>query len=64
MEVQRGQAIALEQKIFMWFLSHNIPKRNKLVENISQKNPEYMFNCSLQLKFEFILICNKAEIDN
>jgi hypothetical protein len=31
-----------EQKILMWFLSHNIPKRNKLVEKISQKNPEYM----------------------
>jgi hypothetical protein len=53
-----------EQKILMWFLSHNIPKRNKLVEKISQKNPEYMLNYSLQLKFEFILICNKAEIDN
>jgi hypothetical protein len=26
----------------MWFLSHNIPKRNKLAEKISQKNPEYM----------------------
>jgi hypothetical protein len=47
-----------EQKILMWFLSHNIPKRNKLAEKISQKNPENM------LKFELILICNKAEIDN
>jgi hypothetical protein len=42
----------------MWFLSHNIPKRNKLAEKISQKNPENMS------KFELILICNKAEIDN
>ena len=31
-----------EQKILMWFLSHNIPKRNKLAEKISQKNLEYM----------------------
>jgi hypothetical protein len=31
-----------EQKILMWSLSHNIPKRNKLAEKISQKNPEYM----------------------
>ena len=31
-----------EQKILMWFLSHNIPKRNKLAEEISQTNPEYM----------------------
>jgi hypothetical protein len=31
-----------KQKILMWFLSHNIPKRNKLAEKISQKNPEYM----------------------
>ena len=54
-----------EQKILMWFLSHNIPKRNKLAEKISQRNLEYMLNYSLlQLKFEFILICNKAEIDN
>jgi hypothetical protein len=29
-----------EQKILMSFLSHNIPKRNKLAEKISQKNPE------------------------
>ena len=54
-----------EQKILMWFLSHNIPKRNKLAEKISQKNPEYILNYSLlHLKFEFIVICNKAEIDN
>jgi hypothetical protein len=26
----------------MRFLSHNIPKWNKLAEKISQKNPEYM----------------------
>jgi hypothetical protein len=36
-----------EQKILMWFLSHNIPKRNILAENISQKNSEYMLNYSL-----------------
>jgi hypothetical protein len=29
-----------KQKILMQFLSHNIPKRNKLDEKISQKNPE------------------------
>jgi hypothetical protein len=55
-----------EQKILMWFLSHTIPKRNKLAEKISQKNPEYMvtYSLPLQLKLELILICNKAEIDN
>ena len=42
-----------EQKILMSFLSHNIP-HNKLAEKISQKNPEY----------EFILIYNKAAMDN
>jgi hypothetical protein len=31
-----------EQKILMWFLSHNIPKQIKLAEEISQTNPEYM----------------------
>ena len=31
-----------EQKILMWSLSHNIPKRNKQAEQISQKNPEYV----------------------
>jgi hypothetical protein len=31
----------------MWFLSHNIPKRNKLAEKISQKNPEYKLIYSL-----------------
>jgi hypothetical protein len=31
----------------MWFLTHNIPKRNKLAEKISQKNPEYMLNYSM-----------------
>ena len=36
-----------EQKILMWFLSHNISKRNKLAEKISQKNLEYMLNYSL-----------------
>jgi len=33
-----------EQKILMLFLSHNIPKWNKLAEKISQKNQEYMLN--------------------
>jgi hypothetical protein len=36
-----------EQKILMSFLSHNIPKQNKLAEKISQKNPEYMLNYTL-----------------
>jgi hypothetical protein len=36
-----------EQKILMGFLSRNIPKRNKLAEKISNKNPEYMLNYSL-----------------
>ena len=36
-----------EQKILMWFLSHNIPKQNTLAEKNSQKNPEYMLNYSL-----------------
>jgi hypothetical protein len=36
-----------EQKILMWFSSHNIPKQNKLAEKISQKNPEYLLNYSL-----------------
>jgi hypothetical protein len=31
-----------EQKIYMWFLSHNIPKWNKLAEKIIQKNSEYV----------------------
>ena len=57
-----------EQKILMWFLSHNIPKRNKLAEKISQKKNriyvKLLIAMYLQLKFEFILICNKAEIDN
>ena len=39
--------IISEQKILMWFWSHNISKRNKLPEKISQKNPEYMLNYSL-----------------
>jgi hypothetical protein len=30
-----------EQTILMSFLSHNIPKWNKLAEKISLKNPEY-----------------------
>ena len=33
-----------EQKILMSILSHNIPKRNKLAEKISQNNPECMLN--------------------
>ena len=56
-----------EQKILMWFLSHNIPKWNKLAEKISQKNPEYvklLIAMYLQLKFELILIYTKAAMDN
>jgi hypothetical protein len=41
-----------EQKILMWFLSHNIPNRNKLFEKISQKNPEYMLNYTLDVKLK------------
>jgi hypothetical protein len=55
----------------MGFLSHNIPKQNKLAEKVSQKNPEYMLNYSLpctflylQLKFELILTYTKAAMDN
>jgi hypothetical protein len=36
-----------EQKILMWFLSQNIPKRDKPAEKISQKNPDYMLNYAL-----------------
>ena len=36
-----------EQKMLIWFLSHNIAKWNKLAEKISQKNSEYMLNYSL-----------------
>ena len=56
-----------EQKILIWFVSLNIPKWNKLAEKIPQKTPEYvklLIAMQLQLKFEFILICNKAENDN
>jgi hypothetical protein len=35
------------QKILMWFLSHNIPKWNKLAGKISQKKQENMLNYSL-----------------
>jgi hypothetical protein len=28
-----------EQKILMWFLSHNIPKRNKLAEKNLKEKP-------------------------
>jgi hypothetical protein len=49
-----------EQKILMRFLSHNIPKWNKLAEKISQKNPEYMssftFILGFSVKFFFQLI--------
>jgi hypothetical protein len=41
-----------EQKILMWFLSHNIPKWNKLAKKISQKNPEYMLNYSYKVNFK------------
>ena len=57
-----------EQKILLWFLSHNISKRNKLAEkNLTEKPRIYvklLIAMFLQLKFEFILICNKADIDN
>ena len=49
----------------MWFLSHNIPKRNKLAEKISQKNPEYMLNyllpcsCSYNLSSFWFVIKQK-----
>jgi hypothetical protein len=47
----------------------NLHNQYKLTERkISQKNPEYMLKLliamQLQLNFEFIMICNKAEIDN
>jgi hypothetical protein len=44
-----------EQKILMWFWTHNIPKRNKLSEKISQKNPECMLNYSLPCSCSWIL---------
>ena len=47
-----------EQKILIGFLSHNIPKRNKLAEKISQKNPDYILPCSCSKKlssFRFII---------
>ena len=50
----------------MWFLSHNIPKWNKLAEKISQKIQEYaklLIAMYLQLKFELILIYTKAAMD-
>jgi hypothetical protein len=49
-----------EQKMLIWFLSHNIPKWNKLAEKISEKPRIYV----KLLIAMFILICNKAEIDN
>jgi hypothetical protein len=39
----------------MWFLSHNIPKRNKLAQKISQKNPEYILNTSKSFAQKFEL---------
>jgi hypothetical protein len=39
----------------MWFLSHNIPKRNKLTEFFLQKNPEYMLNYSLSCSCSYNL---------
>ena len=51
-----------EQKILMWFLSHNIPKRNKLVEKISQKNPEYMLNYSLSYSCSSFWIVIKQKL--
>jgi hypothetical protein len=52
-----------EQKILMCFLSHNIPKRNKLAEKISQKNPEYMLNYSVYVfiswtLLQLVIVCN------
>jgi hypothetical protein len=32
-------ALISEQKILMWFLSHNIPKRNKLAEKDFTEKP-------------------------
>ena len=59
-----------EQKILMWFLSNNIPKRNKLAEKFSQKNPEYMLNyslpcsCSLNLSSFWFVIKQKLTTTN
>jgi hypothetical protein len=39
-----------EQKILMWFLSHNIPKRNKLAEKISQKKQVFYLVCIYKSK--------------
>jgi hypothetical protein len=49
-----------EQKILMWFLSHNIPKQNKLAEKISQKNQEYMLNYLLYYKSKWAQILTVA----
>jgi hypothetical protein len=49
-----------EQKMLIWFLSHNIPKWNKLAEKFPEKPRIYV----KLLIAMFILICNKAEIDN
>jgi hypothetical protein len=38
--------LSLAKDLDVIFIS-NIPKRNKLAEKISQKNPEYMLNYSL-----------------
>jgi hypothetical protein len=48
------------KKILMWFLSHNIPKRNKLAEKISQKNPIQNGCCYQNGNFfscQFLLYC-------
>ena len=43
----------------------NLHNRYKSPERkISQKNPEYMLNYSLQLNFELILTYTKAAMDN
>ena len=52
-----------EQKILMWFWTHNIPKRNKLSEKISQKNPEYMLNYSLPCSCSWFILKQQWTIE-
>jgi hypothetical protein len=53
----------------MWFLSHNIPKRNKLAAKISQKNPEYKLSyslscsCSLNMSSFWFMIKQRRTIE-
>jgi hypothetical protein len=51
-----------EQNILMRFLSHDIPKRNKLAEKISQKNPHSKW--LLLPKIEISLVVNFCFITN